>query len=155
MAKNIDGYVRRLTLSLIVSEDNNDRVNAANEIKRQLEAVGIIINVTKVSNDKYYDYLNNKNYQLILTGVTNSVNPDLTYFYGEGNLANYNNSDIKSKLNSLDNYKEIQKTVNDEVPYIGLYRNKNTLILNANVGGNFSPNSYNVYYNFNEWFRQK
>ena len=92
---------------------------------------------------------------MILTGVTNSVNPDLTYFYGDGNLANYNNSDVKSKLNSLDNFADIQKTVNDEVPYIGLYRNKNTLILNANVGGNFSPNSYNVYYNFNEWFRQK
>ena len=153
--KSIRGHVRRLTLSLIVIEDNNDRVNVANEIKRQLEAVGIAVNVTKVSNEKYNDYLNSKNYQMILTGVTNSVNPDLTYFYGDGNLANYNNSDVKSKLNSVDNYADIQKIVNDEVPYIGLYRNKNTLILNANVGGNFSPNSYNVYYNFNEWFRQK
>lgn len=153
--KSISGHVRRLTLSLIVSEENNDRVNVANEIKRQLEAIGIAVNVTKVSNDRYYEYLNNKNYQMILTGVTNSVNPDLTYFYGDGNLANYNNSDVKSKLNSTDNYADIQKIVNDEVPYIGLYRNKNTLILNANVGGNFSPNSYNGYYNFNEWFRQK
>ncbi len=153
--KSISGHVRRLTLSLVVSEENSNRVNAANEIKRQLEAIGITVNVTKVSNDKYYEYLNNKNYQMILTGVTNSVNPDLTYFYGDGNLANYNNNDVKSKLNSLDNFADIQKTVNDEVPYIGLYRNKNTLILNANVGGNFSPNSYNVYYNFNEWFRQK
>ena len=153
--KNINGHVRRLTLSLIVSEENNDRVNVANEIKRQLGNIGITVNITKVSNDKYYEYLNDKNYQMILTGVTNSVNPDLTYFYGDGNLANYNNDDVKSKLNSLDNYSDIQKVVNDEVPYIGLYRNKSTLILNANVGGNFAPNSYNIYYNFNEWFRQK
>lgn len=155
MAKSINGYVRRLTLSLVVSEDNAERVSVANEIKRQLEAVGINVNITKVSNDRYYEYLSDKNYQMILTGVTNSMNPDLSYFYGDGNIANYNNQDVKSKLNSLDNYDEIQKAVNDDVPYIGLYRSRNTLILNANVGGNFAPNSYNVYNNFNEWFRQK
>ena len=92
---------------------------------------------------------------MILTGVTNSVNPDLTYFYGDGNIANYNNSDLKSKLSSLENYTEIQKIVNEDVPYIGLYRNKNTLLLNENVGGTFTPNSYNSYYNCNEWFRQE
>ena len=153
--KSINGYVRRLTLSLVVSEDNAERVSVANEIKRQLEAVGINVNITKVSNDRYYEYLSDKNYQMILTGVTNSMNPDLSYFYGDGNIANYNNQDVKSKLNSLDNFDEIQKAVNDDVPYIGLYRSRNTLILNANVGGNFAPNSYNVYNNFNEWFRQK
>ena len=54
--KNINGHVRRLTLSLIVSEENNDRVNVANEIKRQLGNIGITVNITKVSNDKYYEY---------------------------------------------------------------------------------------------------
>ncbi len=45
--------------------------------------------------------------------------------------------------------------MNEEVPYIGLYRNKNILILNANVGGNFTPNNYNLFYNFNSVFRQQ
>ena len=153
--KNINGHVRRLTLSLTVSQDTQDRVNVANEIKRQLQNIGITVNIIQVSTEKYYECLDNKNYQIILTGVTNSINPDLTYFYGDNNIANYNNEEVKSKLNSLDNYADIQKLVNDDVPYIGLYRNKITLILNANVGGNFSPNSYNVYDNFNEWFRQK
>lgn len=153
--KNIDGYVRRLTLSLVVDKDNQDRMNVANEIKRQLGTIGITVNISAVSNERYHEYLNEKNYQMILTGVTNSINPDLTYFYGDGNIANYNNEDVKSKLGSLDNYADIQKTVNDDVPYIGLYRDKNTLLLNANVGGNFAPNSYNVFANFNEWFRQQ
>ena len=59
------------------------------------------------------------------------------------------------QVKRLDNYADIQNTVNDDVPYIGLYRDKNTLLLNANVGGNFVPNSYNVFANFNEWFRQQ
>ena len=153
--KTIDGHVRRLTLSLVVSKDVELRVNVANEIKRQLGEIGITLNIVEVTTERYYQYLEEKDYQMILTGITNSINPDLSYFYGDGNISNYNNPDVKSKLNSLDNYKEIQKIVNDDVPYIGLYRNKGTLLLNANVGGNFIPNSFNLYYNFNEWFRQQ
>lgn len=153
--KNIDGYVRRLTISLVVDKDNVSRVNVANLIKTQLENIGMTINVTNVTNEKYREYLEKKNYQMILTGITNSVNPDLSYFCGEGNIANFNSSEAREKLNSLDGLKQIQKIMNEEVPYIGLYRNKNTLILNANVGGSFSPNSYNLFYNFNEWFRQQ
>ncbi len=153
--KNINGYVKKLNLSLVVSKDNEERVNVANEIKDQLSDIGININIVKVSNEKYYEYLNSKDYQIILTGITNSINPDLSYFYGSGNIANYNNENIISKIKSLDNFEEIQKTVDEEVPYIGLYRNKGTLILNANVGGEFIPNNFCMYYNFYKWFRQQ
>ena len=146
---------KTLTLSLIVNKDNQDRINVANSIKEQLSEIGIVVNITTVSDDKYNDYINNKNYQLLLTGITNSINPDLSYFYGNNNLANYNNDSIISKINTLDNYSEIQKVANQEVPYIGLYRDKAILIMNANVGGDFAPNYYSIYYNFEKWFRQQ
>ncbi len=152
--KSINGYVRKLVLNLIVNEGNQERINVANNIKKQLADVGIVINVINVNNDKYYDYLQNKNYQMILTGINNSITPDLSYFYGDNNIANYNNEDIKAKLHSVDNFTEIQKIANEDVPYIGLYRNKGILILNANMGGEFSPNSYFTYYDFFEWYRQ-
>ena len=34
-------------------------------------------------------------------------------------------------------------------------RNKGTIILNLNVGGDFSPNSNFLYYNFYKWYRQQ
>ncbi len=153
--KTIDGYIKKLNLSLCVSKDNEDRIKVANSIKQQLKDIGIIININQVDNDKYTDYLNNKDYQIILTGVTNSINPDLTYFYGNNNIANYSNDDAMSILGSFDKYQELQKIVNNDCPYIPLYRNKGTLILNANVGGNFLPNNFNIYYNFEKWFRQR
>lgn len=153
--KNVDGYVRRLTFSMVVNEEIPERVSVAENIKSQLEEIGITVNLSKVNGDRYRQYLNEKNYQMIITGVTNSINPDLAYFYGTNNIANYNNETILSKINDLLQYAEIQKIANEEVPYIGLYRNKGTVILNANVGGNFTPNSYFTYYNFNEWFRQQ
>lgn len=153
--KNINGYVRKLILSLVVSNDNIDRVNAALNIKNQLGEIGIEVNVVRVAPEKYAEYLNNKNYQMIITGVTNSINPELSYFYGNGNIANYDNENVKSKLGNLDEYKEMIKTANLDVPYIGLYRNKGILILNANVGGEFTSNAFATYYNFYKWFRQQ
>ena len=153
--KNINGYVRKLTLTLVVNEDDAERVNVANNIKTQLEDIGIVLNIARVNTDSYYQYLNEKNYQMILTGITNSINPDLSYFYGSNNIANYENDDILEKLKSIDKYEEIEKQANDDVPYIGLYRNKGIVLLNANVGGNFQSNSYFTYFNFNEWYRQQ
>ncbi|MBR3325487.1 MAG: hypothetical protein IKG14_05545 [Clostridia bacterium] len=153
--KNIDGYVARLTLSMVVCDDNEERLNTIYNIQSQLQEVGIVLNVARVNRDRYYQFLNEKNYQMILTGVTNSVNPDLSYFYGQNNIANYYNDDIMSKIEILDKYSEIEKQVADDVPYIGLYRNKGAVILNANVGGDFKSNNYYTYYNFNEWFRQQ
>ena len=142
-------------MSLVVSNDNIDRVNAALNIKNQLGEIGIEVNVVRVAPEKYAEYLNNKNYQMIITGVTNSINPELSYFYGNGNIANYDNENVKSKLGNLDEYKEMIKTANLDVPYIGLYSNKGILILNANVGGEFTSNAFATYYNFYKWFRQQ
>ncbi len=153
--KNINGYVRKITLSLVVNKSNEERVRVANNIREQLSSVGIKINVVQVDDGKYQDYLNNKNYQLILTGVSSSVNPDLTYFYGQGNISNYYNEEVLSDINSIDTISKAQSIANSEVPHIGLYRNKGTVILNSNVGGDISPNSSAIYFNFDKWYRQQ
>jgi len=153
--KNIGGTVRRLTLNMMVNEDNAERINVANNIKSQLGDIGININVQTVSRDKYYENLNNKTYQITLTGVLQSTKPDISYFYGDGNIANYSNEEVKANINNGEKFGDILKIVSDDVPYIPLYRNKITLLLNANVGGNFTPTAYFSYYNFNEWFRQQ
>ena len=153
--KTIDRYVKRLTLSLVVNNDDADKVKVANAISDELGAIGIKVNIAKVSSDRYYQYLNEKNYQMILTSVDNSISPDLNYFCGQNNLSNYNNSDVLSGINDADKIKDAEKQANVDVPYVGLYRNRVYLILNANVGGNFEPNGYFTYYHFNEWFRQQ
>ena len=153
--KSIGGHVRKLTLNLIVNENNQDRIRVSENIKNQLEKIGVIVNVAKVNDEKYYDYLNNKSYQMIITGISDSINPSLDYFFGEGNLANYNNDSVKSNVYNLESFGDIQKVTNEDCPYIGLYRNKGTMLLNANVGGEFEINNFNVYNNFNKWYRQQ
>lgn len=153
-----------LSFSISVNASNDERCAVANIIKSQLESIGIIVNVKEVSDSQYNYYLANKNYQVLLTGVNNSYSPDLSYFYNEGNIANYNNENvkyiIKDIINITDNkmleekYKILYDIAKEDCPYISLYRNKNTLLINQNVIGSFTPNNFKIFYNFETWGRE-
>lgn len=155
---------KTLSFNLIVNSSNTKRCEVAEIIKQQLEQVGIIVNIKKVSDSQYMNYLQNKNYQLILTGVSNALTPDLTYFYADGNIANYTNEEVKNILNEIKNitdekillekYNRIIELTKEEVPYICLYRNKNTVLIKQNAGGQIEPNNYCIYYNFWSWHRE-
>ena len=146
---------KALTITILVCQDYTDRVKVAENIKSQLAQVGITVNISSVNSQIYKNAIENKSYQVMLTGILNSINPSLDYFYGANNLANYNNGEVISKIEDLNSYQDIQKIGNQQVIYLPLYRNKGTLLLNANVGGNFSPTSFNIYNNFDKWYRQR
>ena len=153
-----------LNLNLVVDRSNETRVEVAELIEEQLEDIGINVYVNQVSNSRYKDYLENKNYDMIITGVNNGYSPDLSYFFGEGNIANYTNEEMTSLLSEVTNisdrstlqekYNRIIEIYEDEVPYICLYRNKNKVVSSIRVTGNISPNNYTVYNNFDTWYRQ-
>ena len=153
-----------LNLNLIVDNSNKTRVKVAELIEEQLEDIGINISLYKVSNSSYKNYLKNKNYDMIITGVNNGYSPDLTYFLGKGNIANYENFEITNLLSEINNisdtsvlkekYNRIIEIYEDEVPYICLYRNKNKVVHSIRLTGEIKPNNYTVYYNFENWYRQ-
>lgn len=155
---------KTLYLTLIVNSTNSQRCTVADSIKQQLEEIGIGVNIKKVSDSQYASYLQNKNFQLILTGVSNGFAPDVKYFYGSGNISNYNNEEINTILSEITNitdeklllekFKRILEVTKDEMPYISLYRNKNTVLVKQNAGGQITPNNYNLYYNFWSWHRE-
>ena len=153
-----------LNLSLVVDNSNETRVKVAELIEEQLENIGINVSLYRVSNSAYKNYLKNKNYDMIITGVNNGYSPDLSYFLGEDNISNYKNEEITSILNEIKNisdsnllkekYNRIIEIYEDEVPYICLYRNKNKLVYGIRLTGEVSPNNYTVYHNFENWYRQ-
>ncbi len=51
-------------------------------------------------------------------------------------------------------YKNIISISRDEAAYIGLYRNKNTVISGQGLMGEVAPNNYTSYYNLYNWYRQ-
>ncbi len=152
---NADGTWKKddktIDVNLVVNNDNQDRINVARNIKNQLSEIGIKVHVKEVSRDRYNQYRSDKNYDMMLCGVNNSISPRLNSFYGSGNIANYS---CDEQLDSIEGIRNAQRKANEEVPYIGLYRNKWTIILHPSVGGELKPNAYGPYNNFDRWYRQ-
>ena len=154
----------RLSFNLVVNSSNANRVAVADIIKEQLKNVGIVINIVKVSEAQYQSYLQNKNYDMILTGVQSSISPNLTTYLGTNNLSNFKNEETEEIMKEITNitddnllkekYNRLIEIYNNERPYISLYYNKNIVIYNTSLIGDVSPTSYNIFYNFEKWYRQ-
>ena len=138
-------------------------MSVAENIKNQLQDIGINVTIQKVSDSKYKQILENKSYEMILTGVYNSYSPDLTSFFGENNLQNYSNNEINEILSQIKNIKEEQtlkqkyeRIVNiffDEQPFIGIYRGRTNIVKNQNLAGEIKGNNYFSYYGLENWYR--
>ena len=153
----------RINLNLTVNRDDTNRVAVAENIKAQLAQIGINVTINKVSTSQYNNILQNKNYQMILTGVYNSYSPDVETFLGQNNLQNYKNDELNTILSDVKNIKEenllkekynkIVEIYNNELPFLSLYRSKSTVIRSQKLAGELTPNNYFSYYNFYTWSR--
>lgn len=154
----------RLEFNLIVNDSNAARKAVAENIKVQLAQSGMIVNIGYVSDAQYNNYLNKKNYDMIIGGTYTSYNPSLDLYFGDGNLANYTTDEIKGIMNDVksikdekllkEKYKRLAEIYRDEVPYIGLYFNKNVVVYSPNLVGDIAPTWYTTFYNIEHWYRQ-
>ena len=161
--KIVDYRYLTIDLNLVVNKTNSDMLKLANKIKDQLESIGIRITVV-TAQSKYNSYIKNKNYDIILCSGTYGYSPSLNKYFQSENLANYSNKELdnilqKSKQITDPNelaqeYTKIVNIYNSDVPYISLYYNTNTMVYSSNLKGNIIPNSYNLFYNIENWYRE-
>ena len=161
--KNIDGRTRYLDLKISVKENDSARVQVAELIEDQLENIGISVTVDKISDNEYSNYIQEKDYQILLTGVYTSYTPDLMYYFSQGNISNYSsdtmnelmqNASILSDENQLiEAYQKIYSQYKTDMPFIGLYRNKNISISSQSVVGTITPTNYTTYTGLETWYR--
>lgn len=157
--KNINNQKVQLVFNLIVSSKDELRVKVAENIKQQLENVGIKINIVKVSSVN--SYIVNKNYDIALLEMSIGLAPDLSSFYGEDNLFNYENPEVISIINEIkeikdenslkEKYNKLLEIYKTDIPYISLYYSSSTLLYNSKLVGAITPTWYNLYYNIENW----
>ncbi len=138
--KKTDGNTLELAFSITINGNDRTRFAVAENIKNQLANFGIQVFVRELNNENYRASLENRNFDVILTGMTCGFSPSVKTFFGEGNLANYGNDQIteimKIVSNTSDdailheNYDKLYTIYLEEVPYIGLYRNTDIVICN-------------------------
>ncbi len=151
-------------LNLLVNKNNDERLKVAKLIKEQLDKIGVIINIVEKDKKEYKKLIKEGQYDIVLTGNTYSYSPSLNSYYGNKNIANYSNEEIIKKINEIEKNNEEQesktllldviKDYNENSPYISLYYNTSTILYSSNIKGEISPNSYNVFYNIESWYRE-
>ncbi len=154
-----------IQLGLVVKASDYERTKAAEDIKNQLADQAILVNIIYASDQEYNNYINNKNYDMIICDISQPIAPDLTTYFGTSNLANYNNSEVSEIMSSIKNitdetelknkYQRLYEIYNEDVPYIGIARNKIKVAKNTNLVGEIHANWYNMFYNINEWYVTK
>lgn len=162
--KTKDYKTLKLRFDLVVNSENAKRVEVAQNIKNSLENLGIKINIIKTNSSQYKKYLENKNYDIILTGTYTSYSPDLSTYFGTDNLAKFANSNMESLIKEVNNitdekvlkekYNQIVQIYNEEMPYIYLYNSNCSFIYSAKLMGEINPNSFNIYEGIGSWYRQ-
>ena len=162
--KTENRQTKKLTFTLTVNGQDEKEARFAEEVKNQLANFGISITIKKVNEAGYIEVLNNKDYDLVLATMQSSYSPSLTTLFGENNLANYHNEEVKNLLyeaeNTQDtnkikeNYGKINEIYDNEMPYISLYRNTKFMLSNIGLVGVLNPNTYNLFSNIEKWYRQ-
>ena len=122
------------------------------------------VSVRQLNNETYQTSLENKNFDVMLTGIECGFSPSLATFFKNGNIANYSNPQVAEAMNVIsntsdenvlyENYNKLYDIYLEEVPYIGLYRSTDVIIYNQSLAGNIKPNAFNIYGNIEKWYRQ-
>ncbi len=148
----VDGILEELsfTITTCVDDAAGTRTRAAELIADQLSMFGIEVKVSTVSKATLQKRLKNKDYEMALCGINLSVLPDLTFLLnsaGRMNYSGYSSSVMNSLLvrlystydeNEFKNiYGDIQKLVVEDLPFMGLFFRKGTLMTTADVVSGF------------------
>lgn len=162
--KYVNYYTRKLNFNLVVNNSNKSRVKVAEMIKQQLEQIGIKVTIKYANDNQYNNYKNNRNYDMILCGKYLGTNPDLTTYFGENNLANYNNEEVKTIINDIRNitdkevlkqkYKRLYEIYNTDIPCISLYHSYDVVAYSKNLAGSISANWFNMFCNISGWSKK-
>ena len=154
---------QRIELNLLVKASDSGRVAVAENIKAQLENQGIRINILQANDDEYNTRINNKDYDIAICTLTLSTTPDLTTFFGGGNLANYTNEEINNIMQEVKNttdenvlkerYSRLIEIYRTEIPYLSLYNNKYVVAYNSGLVGDLTPNWFSSFYGVEGWYK--
>ena len=156
-------YTRTLSFKIVVQASDQTRATVAEMIKADLEAIGIRVSIVKANDSQYQYYLQNKNYDSIITGTTSSLSPNLETYFGTSNYANFANDELNNLMNEVKNitkedlleekYERIREIFNEQKPYIGLYSSYYSVASSWSLRGNITPNWYNIFIDINNWYK--
>lgn len=169
--KDKKGNVSLLTISL-TAIDSGDGLLVAQRVKGYWDAIGIRTTLNLVSSGEASGIVLSRNFETMLYSEIIGSNPDLFFFWHSSqignkglNVSSYKNDQVDKLLEDVrlttdtsvknNNYQEIQKIINSELPAIFLYENDYTYVQSKKLKG-FTNTSINDpsdrFSNISSWY---
>lgn len=150
---------KKLSLTLIIPENDEDKMKSAEKIKQYLEEISIPITIKKQKWNDFKKNISNDNFELALASldIKNEYQiQDLVTENHFNNYANYANREMENIIIELKNSAEdiyegymrsFIRLYEEEMPYIGLYFKNNVILTNKSVKGQYESTFNNPYQN--------
>lgn len=154
------------SFTLMVNQENSDRVKVAKEMQRMYADVGIEMQIDILEKDVYLSRLVAKQYDAFLGGWQLSYAMDLSFAFHSASILNGENyiSYKDEKMDELlqqaflttnntiyDAYSKLQQYFASTNPYISLYFKKSVLMTKNTIGGDIEPTPLNIFSNVEKW----
>ncbi|MBR6498468.1 MAG: hypothetical protein IKT23_02125 [Clostridia bacterium] len=148
--KVVDGVLSQLefTITTCVDDAANTRAHAAELISDQLKLLGISVSVKTVTKSTLQKRLKNGDFEMVLCGINLSIMPDLTFLLnssGRMNYSGYSSAEMNTLLRKLYDttdetafksiMSQIQLKIAEDLPFMGLFFRKGTLMTTSQVSG--------------------
>lgn len=154
-SKKTQSGVLKLEFELIVNEENSSRINIAESVKLDLEAIGMNVRVVPLPFEEYEKRISSGDYQLFLGSVMLPDDIDLSFLMGNGNMFSYEDenmdkilSDIKNSQNRdkvIENYGRFKNQFITRMPIVGICFENFDMIYSKKVKGELEPTMANRY----------
>lgn len=161
--KLADGHYYNQTLKLIVNQESAFKTAFAEELKKELEAIGIKVQVDALAWDEFADALDERSFDLYLGEVKLKSNFDLTAVIGSnGNLnyGGYQDKDLEKLLTKFQTAdkasraaaaKNLYKAVADAAATIPLCFKNHSVLTHWSANASIAPTQQNLFYHIAEW----
>lgn len=169
-----DSSGENISLNLLTNSYNLTRLKMAEMIKEDLQRLGIGVNIivedmkdsiTKEDIESQWIEVNEQvsrgNYDIVLLGWQLSVIPDLSFAFHSSqipyntNIIKYSNEEmdrileeaflVGTREGKLESYKELQKFIVTDLPYVSLFFKNKALLVDNKIIGELSPIFINPY----------
>lgn len=161
--KLADGHYYNQTLKLIVNKESAFKTAFAEEMKKELEAIGIKVQVEALAWDEFADALDERSFDLYLGEVKLKSDFDLTAVIGSnGNLnyGGYQDKDLEKLLTKFQTAdkasraaaaKNLYKAVADAAATIPLCFKNHSVLTHWSANASIAPTQQNLFYHIAEW----
>lgn len=158
-----DGEWPELEIQFIVNNENASKVAAARDIAKNMETVGLRVNLRELAWDDYMTALQKKDFDMYYAEVKLTPDFDLTRLltkkaplnYGgisDENYATYINDYLKAADGSRQMYMDLMcKYIGETAPIIPIAFNKKQVMTHRDVVLGLNPTQYNIFYGIETW----